>query len=319
MSYSHSNCPLVSIIIPVFNGSNYLKQAIESALAQTYDNIEILVINDGSSDEGKTEAVALSYGDKIRYYCKPNGGVSSALNLGISQMQGEYFSWLSHDDAYEPQKIELQMQQILAHSSTNAIALCGGVFIDEKSEIIAKKRLPVPFANGFVSRDTALCYLLDKGWFNGCAMLIPRSAFKNCGSFREDLRFSQDYLMWANILLGGYDLLFNDRPLVLSRIHNAQQTHTNKHLFAHDSAVIADLIAPQLASRASSNFLFLFAKRNAVLGCKQATKLCLAQAKKHQIFGFFERICVLFATAYGAIRPFIRKLYYLLILRVRTN
>ena len=66
--------PLVSIIIPVYNGENYLQQAIDSALAQTYGNLEILVINDGSTDEGRTEQIALSYGDKIRYISKENGG-----------------------------------------------------------------------------------------------------------------------------------------------------------------------------------------------------------------------------------------------------
>ena len=90
--------PLVSIVIPVYNGSNFVREAIDSALAQTYDNVEIIVVNDGSTDEGKTREIALSYGDKIRYFEKPNGGVSSALNMGISNMQGQYFSWLSHDD-----------------------------------------------------------------------------------------------------------------------------------------------------------------------------------------------------------------------------
>ena len=69
---------LVSIVIPVYNGANYLSEAIDSALAQTYKNIEIIVVNDGSKDDGATEKVALSYGDKIRYFHKENGGVSSA-------------------------------------------------------------------------------------------------------------------------------------------------------------------------------------------------------------------------------------------------
>ena len=87
MDYAYS--PKVSIVIPVYNGANYLSEAIDSALAQTYSNIEILVVNDGSNDEGATERIAKSYGEKIRYFAKENGGVSSALNLGIREMHGE--------------------------------------------------------------------------------------------------------------------------------------------------------------------------------------------------------------------------------------
>ena len=97
--------PLVSIIIPVYNGADYVAEAIDSALNQTYKNIEIIVVNDGSNDNGKTEKIVLSYGEKIRYFSKENGGVSSALNIGIANMKGEYFSWLSHDDMYLPSKI----------------------------------------------------------------------------------------------------------------------------------------------------------------------------------------------------------------------
>ena len=104
--------PLVSIVIPVYNGSKYLGEAIDSALEQTYKNIEIVVINDGSKDNGKTRAVAKSYGDKIRYYEKENGGVSSALNYAIKMSKGQFISWVSHDDKILPEKIELQIEFI---------------------------------------------------------------------------------------------------------------------------------------------------------------------------------------------------------------
>ena len=102
--------PLVSIVIPVYNGSNYMREAIDSALAQTYERVEVIVVNDGSTDD--TEQIALSYGERIRYFRKENGGVSSALNLGIKEMKGEYFSWLSHDDVYTPDKIEVQIDAL---------------------------------------------------------------------------------------------------------------------------------------------------------------------------------------------------------------
>ena len=83
--------PMVSIIFPVYNGSNYVCEAIDSALAQTYKNVEVIVVNDGSKDDGATEQICLSYRDKIRYFSKENGGVSSALNLGIKNMNGDFF------------------------------------------------------------------------------------------------------------------------------------------------------------------------------------------------------------------------------------
>lgn len=95
-----ASLPLFSVIIPVYNGSNYLSQAIDSVLEQTYQNIELIVVNDGSTDNFETRNISLSYGNKIRYFEKDNGGVSSALNFGISKMLGKYFCWLSHDDFF---------------------------------------------------------------------------------------------------------------------------------------------------------------------------------------------------------------------------
>ena len=102
--------PTVSVVIPVYNGSNYVGQAIESILAQTYQNREIIVVNDGSTDQGATRHVVLSYGNQVRYIEKENGGVSSALNCGIQAMQGEYFAWLSHDDLFCKEKLSNQME-----------------------------------------------------------------------------------------------------------------------------------------------------------------------------------------------------------------
>ena len=105
-----NNLPKVSIVIPVYNGEKYMRQAINSALAQTYENTEVIVIDDGSTDS--SAAVAAEYDDHIRFFRQANGGVASALNLGINHMQGDYFSWLSHDDAYRPGKIELQIGEL---------------------------------------------------------------------------------------------------------------------------------------------------------------------------------------------------------------
>ncbi len=87
--------PLVSIVIPVYNGSNYMAEAIDSALSQTYENIEVVVVNDGSRDEGRSDAIAKGYGDKIRYFPKENGGSSSAL-FGFFRRVAHRFVRQSH-------------------------------------------------------------------------------------------------------------------------------------------------------------------------------------------------------------------------------
>ena len=132
--------PKVSIIIPVYNGSLYMREAINSALSQTYRNIEVIVVNDGSNDEGKTKDIALSYGGQIRYFEKENGGVSTALNLGIQNMSGEYFSWLSHDDKYLPDKVEKQIKTLLKVPDKNAVCICRDKQIDKNGKFIRNGR-----------------------------------------------------------------------------------------------------------------------------------------------------------------------------------
>jgi glycosyltransferase involved in cell wall biosynthesis len=100
---------LVTIVIPVFNGADFLASAIDSALAQSWPEIEVLVVDDGSDDGGRTRAIIESYGARIRLHSKSNGGVATALNAGLAEMRGRWFSWLSHDDLYHPRKVENQL------------------------------------------------------------------------------------------------------------------------------------------------------------------------------------------------------------------
>ncbi|MDP3445046.1 MAG: glycosyltransferase [Ignavibacteria bacterium] len=185
--------PLVSIVIPVFNGSNFMAEAIDSALAQAYPNIEILVINDGSSDEGATHKIALSYGDKIKYFEKKNGGVASALNLGIKEMNGKYFSWLSHDDVYKSHKIQTQVDYLETNENIGACYSNYDV-IDEYSNFV--KSVNVQWFPG----KKALLELFGNGYINGCSLLISKTIFDKVGLFNEELLYSQDIEMWIRIL-----------------------------------------------------------------------------------------------------------------------
>ncbi len=214
-----NSTPKISIVIPVYNGSNYLSQAIDSALAQTYSNIEIVVVNDGSNDGGETERIALSYGDKIRYFSKENGGVASALNRAIAEMTGDYFSWLSHDDLYTKDKVEKEIVALSKIGHDNAVIYSNySVFTSnpENSTPRRSKGVPPEHFRYWLTVDNSL---------NGCTLLIPRSAFEKMGGFNESLRTTQDYDLWFR-MAKEYSFVHIPEALVKSRSHPDQGSHT---------------------------------------------------------------------------------------------
>lgn len=211
--------PKVSIIIPVYNGSNYLREALDSALAQTYKNIEIIVVNDGSNDEGKTEAIAKSYGDRIRYFSKGNGGVSSALNFGIRKAEGNYISWLSHDDAYMPNKIEEQVNHVRTEDNPNAVILYSDYEVmDENSNFVRVHKINP------VEPEYLLYDLLTTWPVHGCTTLIPKACFGEVGLFNENNKTVQDYEMWFRFFKKGYRFKYIPEALTKFRVHAKQDS-----------------------------------------------------------------------------------------------
>lgn len=221
--------PKVSVIIPVYNGTNYMQAAIDSALAQTYDNIEVIVVNDGSSDGGRTDLTARQYGDRIRYICKENGGVASALNAGIVEAQGDYISWLSHDDVYLPQKIEKQVNA-LRKAGRPAVVVSNVRSIDDKGRILRDQILPERIS---LSVKCFLALEAEVG-INGCSLLCPIEGLKKSGGFRTDLKTTQDYDMWFK-LADEYEFIYVRDVLVLSRQHDAQDSRQKGDICLRES------------------------------------------------------------------------------------
>lgn len=306
--------PLVSIIIPVYNGSNYMREAIDSALSQTYGNVEVIVVNDGSTDD--TDKIALSYGDKIRYFRKENGGVSSALNLGIKEMRGEYFSWLSHDDKYDSRKIESQVKT-LTNTTKKTIAYCGTIQIDRKSNVIRSNKKNKYLKYGINDWKDSLKALIKSGCLSGCAFLIPKQAFEEAGLFNEKLRFAQDLYMWINILCKEYSIEYERSGLVLSRIHANQGTQTSNQQFHADTEFAASLLFEPISELSSKKYPFAFylAAYYAKYNCKNAVRFYL----KNGNFSVSQKLYIRLISYYGRIRPLFRKLFYRLFRKIKTQ
>lgn len=231
----------VSIIIPVYNGANYLKEAIESALLQTYQNIEIIVINDGSNDNGATEAIALSFGDRIRYFSKPNGGVASALNVGISKMTGDYFSWLSHDDLYVKDKIELQIKTLSKINNDKVVIYSNySIFTTDPNKDMLQTMKGVP-------PSEFRYWLTFENRLHGCTLLIPKSAFEEWGFFDENLCTTQDYDLWFRIAQS-YQFIHLPENLVKSRSHSEQGSIKMKDIALKECNDLLSYFVKQLST-----------------------------------------------------------------------
>lgn len=274
--------PLVSIIIPVFNGGKYMRQAIDGALSQTYRNIEVIVVNDGSKDDGQTDAIAKSYGDRIRYFSKENGGCASALNLGVINMKGEYFSWLSHDDRYLPDKIEHQINVLSSIEDKGTIIYGGYEVINQQSAPLYTVRPEAALPPE--KRNIPLLPLL-RGLIHGCSLLIPRKYFMEVGLFDESLPSTQDYALWFEFFRVA-PLHFDARILIQSRVHPDQGTHKiEKHIDACNalwSGFLRRLSEDEMSAMEGSPYRFLVktAEFLSTTPYREAQQLAMSMAQR---------------------------------------
>lgn len=184
----------VSIIIPTYNRGGFLKQAIDSALVQTYRDIEIIVIDDGSTDN--TSELVSSYGDRIQYIKQNRKGVSAARNLGIKNAIGEFISFLDDDDLYLPHKIETNIEYF--NKYPDVALLCSGFrFIDEignkvmRGDVFSEK-------SELTLHDIAIFTLVHTS-----SVIIRSDILQKTSGFREGARISEDYDLWSRILMLG--------------------------------------------------------------------------------------------------------------------
>ncbi|PSB57682.1 glycosyltransferase family 2 protein [Chamaesiphon polymorphus CCALA 037] len=169
-----SNFPLVSVIIPVYNRERYLAEAIESVLAQTYPAIELIVVDDGSSD--RSAEIACSY--PVRYHYQPNAGMSAARNAGIALSTGRFLAFLDSDDIWVADKTAKQMAAFDADPSLEAVFGYAQQFYSPELDDSLRARMLCPDRPMLAHTATA--------------MTIERSALLRIGLFDPDLKITPD-------------------------------------------------------------------------------------------------------------------------------
>ena len=187
---------MISIVIPTYNAEKYLAETIISCLDQTYQDYEIIIVNDGSTDE--TEKIINRFQsnyNKVRSIYKANGGTASALNAGIKSMKGDWFKWLSADDKFSSKHTLKDMMFLISTIPAHE----GFMFytnyniVDQDSKFVRIFHEP---DRTRLTRDLRNAELMFNYYGNGSTTLIHKKLIKKVGLFREGLGFGEDLEYW---------------------------------------------------------------------------------------------------------------------------
>ncbi|HBR16749.1 MAG TPA: hypothetical protein DD725_03930 [Deltaproteobacteria bacterium] len=211
----------VSVVIPVYNQEAYIAECIESVLAQTCRNFEIVVVDDGSTDE--TPHVLAKYAGKVKMICQGNSGGASALNTAIRNSSGEYIAWVSSDDVFLPTKLEEQIKFFNTYPDIDLVYTDFYV-IDSKGNILEEV-----YCRSFDDRREALLNMINRCYINGSTVMFKRSCIDRVGCFDESFRYSADWDLWFRML---WNFKFGHiaKPLIKYRVHAANLTHHFKEM-----------------------------------------------------------------------------------------
>jgi len=226
------NNPKVSVIIPVYNGEQYIAQAIKSALSQTYNNVEVLVINDGSTDNTYTKIKP--WLPSVKYVYQENKGLAAARNTGIRNSTGELIGFLDHDDLWLPEKLEIQVNYLLKHKDIS--------LVHSKTEMKYEgniERIPDPPLSKAI--DKCFKELFFRNQIAGATVLLKKSCLDQIGLFDERMFFGEDYELWlrmSRFFLIGYI----DRVLYLYRQHSSNMSTNFERALLGEIKVIETIL-----------------------------------------------------------------------------
>jgi glycosyltransferase involved in cell wall biosynthesis len=225
----------VTAVIPCFNSAPYVGAAVESALRQTYADIEVVVVNDGSTDD--FEQAIRPFERRIRVIGQANRGLSAARNAAVAATDSEFVAYLDADDLWEPRKIERQVKLL---ESTGAIGLVhtGVVHVDSDSRPMkdAKIQWSPP------DRIT-LVNLLEHNIITASSVLHRRSAFDGRQLFALELNICSDWDLWLRMLAAGHQIGYVDEVLTRYRIHGTNMSRQTERLLIERAVVMERVLA----------------------------------------------------------------------------
>lgn len=212
----NTNAPLVSIVLPVYNGEKYLGISIESCLAQTYGNWELLIIDDGSIDGSAQIAKSYVERDERIHYVKneKNLRLPRTLNRGFALAKGQYLTWTSDDNYYRPEALERMVAALESGSSEFVFASCS--IINEEGTEISTITAPEDYRHAIWDYD-----------FVGACFLYSRKVYETVGEYDPEVFLCEDYDYWLRIF-ARYEVVYLEENLYAYRKHDKALSATHK-------------------------------------------------------------------------------------------
>jgi teichuronic acid biosynthesis glycosyltransferase TuaG len=213
----------VSIIMPAYNAEKYISESIDSVIAQTYSNWELIVIDDGSTD-GTAEIVKKKQKEdgRIFYYYQENGRQGKARNKGLKESRSEFIAFLDADDLWSPNKLELQVECLNNHKA-DLIFSDGYIIQNDRDDI----QFSFQTITGYFQGDKAIELFLIQNRIPILSVLTTKQAIIEAGCFEEDVRIQniEDYHLWLKMLIKGFSVFGLPEKLVYYRQHIMQATY----------------------------------------------------------------------------------------------
>ena len=227
---------IVSVIIPAYNQGSYLEDCIQSVLDQTYQDFEIIIVDDGSTDN--TREVGTSFSDsRVHYIYQSNRGLSGARNTGIRNAKGSFISYLNSDDQFLPDKLKLLVQKLEADPDLGLVA--GQAIVIDENGIKLGEIFDAPLP------DEPIQLLMGNPLHVGSVLL--RSEWQNrVGFFDEKLHSYEDWDMWLRLAKAGCKFGWVSEPVSLYRFHHAQMTRNGSQMTTATFDVLNKTFAAKL-------------------------------------------------------------------------
>ena len=247
--------PVVSVIIPTFNRWPLVGEAIESVLAQSYSDFELIVVDDGSTDETHKELA--KFGSRLRFFVKDRAGVAAARNFGVSRAAGRYVAFLDSDDLWLPKKLEMQTA-FMERDAAVQICQTEEIWLRHGVRVNPKSRHQKPSGDIFI-RSLELCLVSPS------AVMMTKELFLRVGGFDERFPVCEDYDLWLRIAVAHLVPLI-PKPLIIKRGGHADQlSRSTWGMDRYRAAALRELLRSSLQGTRRASALAVLRSKVAIL------------------------------------------------------